>query len=161
MAEEVKKWLNQAIQIKNQYNRIKEVRHQEVRLLHARCRKSHGHIWMEILGPPMRYNGPPTCKKVCYCCGFYERVSEAVNTNDIKQALYTEVLLPPEKEVIRRDARELYSSENLEELRGLQQKFEETEKQVRKIRDLCNSFLGETSEPIIITIGDSEDYCFD
>ena len=161
MAEDVKKWLNQAIQIKNQYNQIKEAWHQEVRLLQAKCRKSGGHIWMEILGPPMRYNGPPTSKKVCYCCGFYERVSDAVDTDIIEQALNTEVLVSPEKERIRRNARKLYSSEKLEELKVLKQKFEATEKQVRKIRDLCNSFLGESSEPIIISVSNCDEYCFD
>lgn len=161
MAEEVRKWLNQATQIKNEYNRIREVRDEEVRIWQARCRKSNGHVWMEIEGPPMKYNGPPTRKKVCHCCGFYEKISESVNSELINRVLYVDVLLPPEKEIIQQKTRELYSFETLEELKVLQQKYEETEKQVRKIRDLCNSFLGESSEPIIISVSDCDEYCFD
>lgn len=140
---ELESFFERANSIQSEHDEMLKNHKLAIRMLEVSCRKSEeGHVWLRISRPPIRHLGPPTYIQVCQCCGFYCKMPGAHNTELIRKALSTEVILSPEKENIRKMALEEYG-EKQDELDSLNDQLTAIKKGVREIIDKCQIFLGE------------------
>ena len=154
---EIELYFERANNIQSEYANLLESHKLAIRKLEASCRKSEdGHIWMEIIQPPIRNLGPPRYIQVCQCCGFYCKVPGYYDINLIRTALSAETILTPEKDEIRRMAIEEYG-EKQDNIDSLSAQLKNLKKEIREILEKCKNFLGEQRN---IVRSSEDDACY-